>query len=502
MPVLAKSMLFRSFSPNEPILQLFPEKFIEISKRDSLFETFPVLAKRMICRAFSRNEPLFATFFAKSWCKPWNVIVCSKTSQFWPNRWFFMVFDEMSHFWQTFPEKFIQMSKEFVNEANRIIFNFIWKGKDKIKRLALISDIEDGGLKAPHLESIIKTQRILCCKRLASEQPSSWKTILLHYLKPVGGKFILCCDFDVKTLPIKLPTFYEECLNSFAECSVANQGSVQNPTNEDLSKIILWNNKAICVDGKSVYNNRLEKKGVLRIGDLISKDNTLIINHLRELNISPLDAFLLLNGQNVLLSKVVSKIIYKEIRNRNITPPTAQLKYNAQFVSDELDWKRIYSLPHRVALDTKSREFQYKLLNRCLATNVLLSKIGIIPSPACTFCGEADESLEHIFVTCHYTKKFWAEVIKWMGNLNIEIEPLSNKDIIFGTMHCKRDLFVNHILLIAKKYIYSCRCNKTKPSIIVLSARIKMIYRLEILVAKSCNKLPIHFEKWGKYSAD
>ena len=102
----------------------------------------------------------------------------------------------------------ICLDKEFVNKGNRIIFNCIWKGKDKIKRLALISDIEDGGLKAPHLESIIKNQRILCCKRLASEQASSWKTILLHYLKPVGGQFILCCDFDVKTLPIKLPTFY------------------------------------------------------------------------------------------------------------------------------------------------------------------------------------------------------------------------------------------------------------------------------------------------------
>ena len=158
-----------------------------------------------------------------------------------------------------------------------------------------------------------------------------------------------------------------------------------------------------------------------------------------------------LNGQNVLLNKAVSKIIYKEFRNRNITPPTAQLKYNAQFASDELDWKKIYSLPHRVALDTKSREFQYKLLNRCLATNVLLSKIGIISSPACSFCGGADESLEHIFVTCHYTKKFWAEVIKWVGNLGIEIEPLSDRDIMFGIMSCKRDLFVNHILFIAKK---------------------------------------------------
>ena len=53
----------------------------------------------------------------------------------------------------------ICLNKEFVNKANKIIFNFIWKGKDKIKHLALISDIEDGGLKAPHLDSIIKTQK-------------------------------------------------------------------------------------------------------------------------------------------------------------------------------------------------------------------------------------------------------------------------------------------------------------------------------------------------------
>ena len=173
-----------------------------------------------------------------------------------------------------------------------------------------------------------------------------------------------------------------------------------------------------------MYYNKLANKGIFRIGDLISKDNKLLTNHLRELNISPLYAFRLtcviealptewrtilkrcnysviepfnlqsqvqlhLNGQDVLLSKAVSKFIYKEIRNRHITPLTAQLKYDAQFVSDELDWKKIYSLPHRVALDTKSREFQYKLLNRCLATNVLLSKIGRIPSPACSFCGEA-----------------------------------------------------------------------------------------------------------------
>ena len=61
-----------------------------------------------------------------------------------------------------------------------------------------------------------------------------------------------------------------------------------------LSKIILWNNKAICVDGKSVYYNRLANIGILKLGDLIYEDNKLLTNHLRELNISPLDAFRLL----------------------------------------------------------------------------------------------------------------------------------------------------------------------------------------------------------------
>ena len=69
-------------------------------------------------------------------------------------------------------------------------------------------------------------------------------------------------------------------------------------------------------------------------------------------------------------------------------------------------------------------------------------------------------------------------------------------------MSCKRDLFVNHILLIPKKYIYSCRCSKTKPSIVVLNARIKMIYQLEMMVAKSRNKLPIHLKKWGEHIAN
>ena len=58
---------------------------------------------------------------------------------------------------------------------------------------------KDGGLKVPHLESIINLKsRIMLCQRFADEEPCNWKNILCHYLKQVGGKFILCCNFVIK----------------------------------------------------------------------------------------------------------------------------------------------------------------------------------------------------------------------------------------------------------------------------------------------------------------
>ena len=38
------------------------------------------------------------------------------------------------------------LHKDIIMEANKILFNFIWKGKDKVKRSTLKSDVEKGSL--------------------------------------------------------------------------------------------------------------------------------------------------------------------------------------------------------------------------------------------------------------------------------------------------------------------------------------------------------------------
>lgn len=52
----------------------------------------------------------------------------------------------------------ISINKEIISEKNKLILDFIWRGKDKVKRVALINETEDDGLKAPHLKPIIKTR--------------------------------------------------------------------------------------------------------------------------------------------------------------------------------------------------------------------------------------------------------------------------------------------------------------------------------------------------------
>ena len=125
-------------------LQLFAEKLTKTPKHGSLFEKLLVLAKSMIFRAFSRNDSLFAekftkrpkhgsllekfgqiddfscsftkwatfcNFLLKSWQKRRNMVVSSKSCKFRPNRWFFVIFHEMSHFFHLFAEKLTKTRK-------------------------------------------------------------------------------------------------------------------------------------------------------------------------------------------------------------------------------------------------------------------------------------------------------------------------------------------------------------------------------------------------------
>lgn len=62
----------------------------------------------------------------------------------------------------------------------------ICKGKDKVKHSALVSDIEDRGLKTLHFKSINDTKSSVA-KKIASDQLSTWKIIQIEIKNAKGS---------------------------------------------------------------------------------------------------------------------------------------------------------------------------------------------------------------------------------------------------------------------------------------------------------------------------
>ena len=113
---------------------------------------------------------------------------------------------------------------------------------------------------------------------------------------------------------------------------------------------------------------------------------------------NPQDYNLVLNSAKVSLSEMDTKTFYEAHMSDLRETPTAQLRYNEMFHDSELVWNKIYSLPFQVALDTYTRDFQYKILNRILFTNSKLFKLKLVESPLCSFCDKKEETLEHLLV--------------------------------------------------------------------------------------------------------
>ena len=67
----------------------------------------------------------------------------------------------------------ISVSNDLIKEINKLIYGFIWKGNDKIKRSALINDIDNGGLKMLDIESMISAQRVMALKKYFADGNSS-----------------------------------------------------------------------------------------------------------------------------------------------------------------------------------------------------------------------------------------------------------------------------------------------------------------------------------------
>ena len=59
-------------------------------------------------------------------------------------------------------------------------------------------------------------------------------------------------------------------------------------------------------------------------------------------------------------------MIYNALVQKHFVPPISRNKFSQKFDISEEDWPKIYSLTGKCSMDSKTRIFQYKILNNAL----------------------------------------------------------------------------------------------------------------------------------------
>ena len=81
------------------------------------------------------------------------------------------------------------------------------------------------------------------------------------------------------------------------------------------------------------------------------------------------------------LSQVKTSQIYDSLVRKTFIPPMAKKTLLRKFGIGEELWLKIYMLSSKCAIDTGTRVFQYKILNKVLYPNKYLYKMKVAESP-------------------------------------------------------------------------------------------------------------------------
>ena len=179
-----------------------------------------------------------------------------------------------------------------------------------------------------------------------------------------------------------------------------------------------------------------------------------------------------------------SQFANKIFINKKCTcPEKSQAKWIRDCESEDvenLDWRSIYLLPRKCTLSVKLRNFQFKFIHRRIATNSFLFKIKVSDTDLCCFCQKAKETLIHLFCDCPVTNAFWKNVQYSLFSVNLtQGSDVLKKLECLGLTGEKGEIIVNHCLLPARYYFFSCKHKDSKPSILEHIYQVKSNLKIE-----------------------
>lgn len=425
----------------------------------------------------------------------------------------------------------LSIPKKFIENVQKEIVRFIWRGrKPKIKYQTLIGNLSEGGIRLPDLETMIETNRVKWAFKLLDRHNSNfWKGFAnVIFEQAAGGLEIIGENFDpIKIKDKRIPEFYKEIINSWSKVS---ECIVEKP--EEILRQPIWFNKFIKLDIHHYDIRKFIKKGIINIQDIWdctdgpkwesikekgkwceseyftwrsliaalpmvwkrTLKNTQNLEPLPHSQISVMKS-IKISGEYIPFAKVKNKMVYWEIIKKKFRNPTSQKYISNKLGIPDIEWPEVYQRVYLVTNDIKLRAFQYKILNNCLFLNKDLYRFKLIDSPNCVFCQTTNETMEHFFVECHFSKRFYIEIKNWLQTEGIKLPDLNLTNVILGS---DNETINEFLFLLYKFLLYFYRTKGIIPKLINFQTKLQEYESIEYAIAKNNGKLDTHFKKYEK----
>jgi hypothetical protein len=191
--------------------------------------------------------------------------------------------------------------------------------------------------------------------------------------------------------------------------------------------------------------------------------------------------------------------VYTALVNRKFTFPEKTVSKWCSDIDVEYSvktWQKINEKQFKCTIETKLRNFYFKLFHRILPCNEFLYRIGVIETDLCTFCEEAIETIYHYMCSCPLVVMFWQELLSWIKDTTSVCLELTPPVLMFAENVKDKFQCVEYILLSAKYFIYVCRIQKKAPVIDYFLDQLKNEIKIEYEIAQHKNMVHKHLQKW------
>ena len=328
----------------------------------------------------------------------------------------------------------------------------------------------------------LKAQKINWVKKMLDDTKwHIWRDTMKTILGVQNISLFLNSNYII---PKKITKFYKAVLESFHDVKYTKCDSA-----EDVLQQMLWYNKNIIIDKKSVYNKHFIDRGILQIRDIVNVNGEMksfvdicgefgiqqkyFILYAGILKSIPVrwkqcvkDAglmevnnacILMINGSAYNIMDSDTQKIYSDLVASKLERSKAAVRYSEQFEINADQWKNIYVLPNKLKLSNKIKENNFKILHNYIATNKLLFRMNKTVSPRCNFCNLYDQDTSHMLYNCLIVKNLWFKIEEWLlMEYNIRI-VIVLRDVLFGHAYNQDENVVNRIIMLAKGYIVHCK---------------------------------------------